>query len=104
MSASLRRSSCPSRAEDEPSRRPTQRKPHRSAAVYWLCLSETGVTSCANSCAPQITAMTSTDIKPRRRLVWPGAGLPASDGAGVKLNRVIGQPALPDLDPFLMLD
>jgi redox-sensitive bicupin YhaK (pirin superfamily) len=31
-------------------------------------------------------------------------GLPASDGAGVKLTRVIGQPALPDLDPFLMLD
>jgi redox-sensitive bicupin YhaK (pirin superfamily) len=31
-------------------------------------------------------------------------GRPASDGAGVKLTRVIGQPALPDLDPFLMLD
>src|SRR3954447_18331354 len=28
----------------------------------------------------------------------------ASDGAGVKLTRVIGQPALPDLAPFLMLD
>jgi redox-sensitive bicupin YhaK (pirin superfamily) len=31
-------------------------------------------------------------------------GMPASDGAGVKLTRVIGQPALPDLDPFLLLD
>jgi len=31
-------------------------------------------------------------------------GMPASDGAGVKLTRVIGQPGLPDLDPFLMLD
>jgi redox-sensitive bicupin YhaK (pirin superfamily) len=31
-------------------------------------------------------------------------GRPASDGAGVKLNRVIGGPSLPDLDPFLMLD
>ena len=31
-------------------------------------------------------------------------GMPASDGAGVKLTRVIGQPKLPDLDPFLMLD
>jgi hypothetical protein len=39
-----------------------------------------------------------------RRLVWTGAGLPASDGAGVKLMRIIGQPALPDLDPFLLLD
>src|SRR5690606_27869625 len=28
----------------------------------------------------------------------------ASDGAGVRLTRVIGGPALPDLDPFLLLD
>lgn len=32
------------------------------------------------------------------------AGLPASDGAGVKLTRIIGQPQLKNLDPFLMLD
>src|SRR5215831_9818289 len=31
-------------------------------------------------------------------------GMPTSDGAGVKLRRVIGQPQMPDLDPFLMLD
>lgn len=31
-------------------------------------------------------------------------GTPASDGAGVKLTRVIGGPQLPDLDPFLLLD
>src|SRR5579872_7072500 len=31
-------------------------------------------------------------------------GVPTSDGAGVKLTRVIGQPRLPDLDPFLLLD
>jgi redox-sensitive bicupin YhaK (pirin superfamily) len=31
-------------------------------------------------------------------------GMPTSDGAGVKLRRVIGQPDLPELDPFLMLD
>ncbi|HEX5693851.1 MAG TPA: pirin family protein [Arenimonas sp.] len=31
-------------------------------------------------------------------------GLPASDGAGVKLTRVIGSQQLPDLDPFLLLD
>jgi redox-sensitive bicupin YhaK (pirin superfamily) len=31
-------------------------------------------------------------------------GLPASDGAGVKLTRVIGQPELDRLDPFLLLD
>ena len=31
-------------------------------------------------------------------------GMPASDGAGVKLDRLIGQPALNMLDPFLLLD
>lgn len=31
-------------------------------------------------------------------------GMPTSDGAGVRLNRVIGSPGLPDLDPFLLLD
>jgi redox-sensitive bicupin YhaK (pirin superfamily) len=32
------------------------------------------------------------------------AGMPTSDGAGVRLTRVIGTPALDMLDPFLMLD
>ncbi|GMU42104.1 MAG: pirin family protein [Xanthomonadales bacterium PRO6] len=31
-------------------------------------------------------------------------GMPTSDGAGVRLTRVIGSPQLPDLDPFLLLD
>ncbi|WP_366553587.1 pirin family protein [Aquibaculum sediminis] len=31
-------------------------------------------------------------------------GMPASDGAGVKLTRIIGTPDLDALDPFLMLD
>jgi redox-sensitive bicupin YhaK (pirin superfamily) len=31
-------------------------------------------------------------------------GMPTSDGAGVNLTRVIGQPALDALDPFLLLD
>ncbi|MDI9239296.1 pirin family protein [Lysobacter sp. LF1] len=31
-------------------------------------------------------------------------GMPASDGAGVKLTRVIGSPELEMLDPFLLLD
>mgnify|MGYP002635498614 CR=1 FL=1 len=31
-------------------------------------------------------------------------GMPATDGAGVELVRVIGQPALMELDPFLLLD
>jgi redox-sensitive bicupin YhaK (pirin superfamily) len=47
--------------------------------------------------------MTSTQATGRsvERIV---KGMPTSDGAGVKLRRVIGQPQLPDLDPFLMLD
>lgn len=31
-------------------------------------------------------------------------GIPATDGAGVKLTRAIGQPKLPNIDPFLMID
>jgi redox-sensitive bicupin YhaK (pirin superfamily) len=31
-------------------------------------------------------------------------GQPTSDGAGVRLNRLIGGGALPDVDPFLLLD
>src|SRR5690606_80445 len=39
-----------------------------------------------------------------RRVARTVRGRPASDGAGVRLTRVIGGPALPDLDPFLLLD
>jgi len=42
-----------------------------------------------------------TDERSVTRLI---RGMPASDGAGVRLNRVIGQPALSELDPFLLLD
>ncbi|MEX0695973.1 MAG: pirin family protein [Dongiaceae bacterium] len=39
-----------------------------------------------------------------RGVVTVVRGLPTSDGAGVRLTRVIGTPTLPDLDPFLLLD
>jgi redox-sensitive bicupin YhaK (pirin superfamily) len=39
-----------------------------------------------------------------REVVEVVHGMPTSDGAGVKLRRVIGQPGLSELDPFLMLD
>ena len=39
-----------------------------------------------------------------RRLRSLITGMPATDGAGVKLVRVIGQPSLQELDPFLLLD
>jgi redox-sensitive bicupin YhaK (pirin superfamily) len=38
------------------------------------------------------------------RILRTVRGQPTSDGAGVKLTRVIGTQELPDLDPFLMLD
>ena len=41
---------------------------------------------------------------PARSVIRVFQGIPTSDGAGVKLERVIGQPLLPDLDPFLLFD
>jgi redox-sensitive bicupin YhaK (pirin superfamily) len=40
-------------------------------------------------------------VRPVVRII---RGMPATDGAGVELTRIIGQPALPMLDPFLLLD
>jgi len=40
-------------------------------------------------------------VRPVARIV---RGMRASDGAGVTLLRSLGSPALPELDPFLMLD
>jgi hypothetical protein len=44
-------------------------------------------------------------IKPTHRQVQQRLqGMATQDGAGVSLTRIIGQPALRHLDPFLMLD
>ncbi len=40
----------------------------------------------------------------QRKIEQVITGMPATDGAGVELLRVIGQPKLMDLDPFLLLD
>jgi redox-sensitive bicupin YhaK (pirin superfamily) len=53
-----------------------------------------------NSLDSNSRAMTSSQARVIRKL----RGMPASDGAGVKLTRVIGTPQLDMLDPFLMLD
>lgn len=52
----------------------------------------------------QAKVQSADAAKTERRVVATIRGRAASDGDGVKLTRVIGQPALPDLDPFLMLD
>jgi redox-sensitive bicupin YhaK (pirin superfamily) len=44
--------------------------------------------------------MTTTE----RRVHRVVTGRPASDGAGVRLNRMIGTPELDNVDPFLLLD
>jgi quercetin 2,3-dioxygenase len=47
----------------------------------------------------------NTDRTPTtRRVERVLRGMPTSDGAGVRLTRVIGTPQLSELDPFLMLD
>ena len=39
-----------------------------------------------------------------REVVGTTRGMPASDGAGVNMTRIIGTPALDHLDPFLLFD
>jgi redox-sensitive bicupin YhaK (pirin superfamily) len=54
--------------------------------------------------ASQTESAMNTQVSASRHVIKTVRGMPASDGAGVKLTRVIGQPALDMLDPFLMLD
>jgi len=42
--------------------------------------------------------------KTYRQVIGKTQGIPASDGAGVRLTRIIGSPKVDYLDPFLMLD
>ena len=51
-----------------------------------------------------MTAFSASNNPLPRRVSRVIRGMPATDGAGVELTRVIGQPALPMLDPFLLLD
>jgi len=48
--------------------------------------------------------MTRTATATARSVQRIVRGTPTSDGAGVRLTRVIGQPQLAELDPFLLLD
>jgi redox-sensitive bicupin YhaK (pirin superfamily) len=48
--------------------------------------------------------MNTTSTHDHARVARKLRGRPASDGAGVKLTRVIGSPELDMLDPFLLLD
>jgi redox-sensitive bicupin YhaK (pirin superfamily) len=43
-------------------------------------------------------------VRTERRVAAAFAGMPSVDGAGVRLLRILGQPALRHLDPFVLLD
>ena len=52
-----------------------------------------------------MTAIPNSEPRPtERKVIRVITGVPATDGAGVKLTRVIGSPELNRLDPFLLLD
>ncbi len=58
------------------------------------------------ACAPSVSGGGGS-TKPQalgRGIADVFTGMPTTDGAGVSLTRVIGQPRLRNLDPFLMLD
>lgn len=46
----------------------------------------------------------SFSLRTDRRVVQTLRGIPTTDGDGVRLTRIIGQPVLRNLDPFLLLD
>jgi redox-sensitive bicupin YhaK (pirin superfamily) len=72
----------------------------RAFLLQTSALAATGLLGCreAPSPAPAIVSVSE------RRVVRSLLGMPTTDGAGVRLLRVIGQPALRHLDPFVMLD
>ncbi|MFO0760665.1 MAG: pirin family protein [Byssovorax sp.] len=63
-----------------------------------IWLSTAAVLGCRSSAAPAVITRSS------RAVIQTLPGMPTSDGAGVRLLRVIGQPALRNLDPFVLLD
>lgn len=65
-------------------------------------LLQSGATAAASALAGGTIARAA--VRSQRSVVQVLPGMPTSDGAGVRLTRVIGQPALRHLDPFLMLD
>jgi redox-sensitive bicupin YhaK (pirin superfamily) len=54
--------------------------------------------------ASTTTTTTTTTTGAGRRITKSVRGMATSDGAGVKLTRLIGTPLLRQVDPFLMLD
>jgi len=70
----------------------------RDLLLQASALAAGGLWGCQKTPAPAAVVVT------HRAVTQTLAGMPTTDGAGVRLLRVIGQPALRHLDPFLMLD
>jgi quercetin 2,3-dioxygenase len=62
-------------------------------------LTASAALGCRSSAAPAVITSASY-----RTVAQTLPGMPTTDGAGVRLTRVIGQPALRNLDPFVLLD
>jgi redox-sensitive bicupin YhaK (pirin superfamily) len=71
-----------------------------------------GLASVSVGCTPSGPRRARREGARAERVRSPGArevdrivrGLPSRDGAGVSLTRLLGQPTLPHLDPFILLD
>jgi hypothetical protein len=68
-------------------------------------LAGSGLFGCAQAVpSPVKRAAPAALVTTERRVAFTLPGMPTTDGAGVRLLRVIGQPALRHLDPFILLD
>jgi redox-sensitive bicupin YhaK (pirin superfamily) len=64
---------------------------------------QTAAVVAAAACRKSAEAPAAVTID-RRTVIRVVRGMPTVDGAGVKLTRVLGQPALRNFDPFVLLD
>jgi hypothetical protein len=69
-----------------------------------LFLAHSGLWVAAAALGCRATEAPAIAVRSFRAVSRTLAGMPTTDGAGVRLLRVIGQPALRHLDPFVLLD
>ncbi len=62
------------------------------------------VASTLTGCRAGDSVAPAARVRSWRAVLSQLPGMPTTDGAGVRLTRVIGQPALRNLDPFILLD
>jgi redox-sensitive bicupin YhaK (pirin superfamily) len=81
--------------------------PPRPTRRQWLqatgALGASALLGCRSSSASSAPAPAIVSLT-QRRVLQQLPGMATVDGAGVRLTRIIGQPALRHLDPFVLLD